>query len=158
MWLDGVIKTAVKKDGLDATEKITEMIIKSPHYEQLRVILLNGIILADFNVVDITQLYKNTKLPVIVITNNKVDLTRIKPAVMQKPNWKKRWDAMQKAGEAYPLKLETAAQNKILIQIAGISRQDAEKIVEKTCAKNKIPEALRVANMIAKGFGKVKID
>jgi len=157
MWLDGVIRTAVKNDGLDATEKITEMIIESPHYDQLRVILLNGIILADFNVVNITKLFKNTNLPVIVITNKKVDLSRVRSIIMKKSAWRKRWNAVQKAGEAYPVKVGTTS-HPIFIQIAGISRQDAENIVKKTCAKSNIPEALHVANIIAKRFGEIKIN
>jgi len=157
MWLDGVIRTTVKSDGLDATEKITEMIIESPHYDQLRVIMLNGIILADFNVVDITKLFKNTNLPVIVITNKKADLSKVRAAIMKKSAWRKRWDATQKAGEAYLIKVGPTS-HPIFIQIAGISRQDAENIVKKTCAKIDVPEALNVANLIAKGFGEIKIN
>jgi endonuclease V-like protein UPF0215 family len=55
-WLDGFMHTRVRVDGLDATEKLAEMIIKSPHYPQLRVVMLNGVTLAGFNVVDILKL------------------------------------------------------------------------------------------------------
>ncbi len=52
-WLDGVMRTEVEIDGMDATEKITTMIANSPHYNQLRVVDLNGITLAGFSVADI---------------------------------------------------------------------------------------------------------
>ena len=59
-WLDGVISTKVEVDGFDATDKIVSMITASPHYKQLRVILLNGVTCAGFNVVDIKKLYEET--------------------------------------------------------------------------------------------------
>src|SRR3972149_9652412 len=60
-WLDGFMHTRVQVDGMDATEKLAEMITKSPHYPQLRVILLNGVTLAGFNVVDLEELYRRGK-------------------------------------------------------------------------------------------------
>jgi len=67
-WLDGVMRTEVEVDGLDATEKIASMVMTSPHYQQLRIIMLNGITFAGFNIVDIKELYSKTELPVIAIT------------------------------------------------------------------------------------------
>ena len=55
-WLDGVMKTEVTIDGMDATDKIAEMITTSPHYAQIRIIMLNGVTFAGFNVVDIKKL------------------------------------------------------------------------------------------------------
>ena len=40
-WLDGVMHTKIKVDGFDATRKIASMILNSPHYKQLRVIMLD---------------------------------------------------------------------------------------------------------------------
>jgi endonuclease V-like protein UPF0215 family len=157
MWLDGVIRTVIKNDGFDATEKIIEMIIESPYYKQLRVILLNEVIFADFNMVDIAKLFKNTNLPVIVITDKEIDLSKVRVAIMKKSAWKRRWNTVQRTGEAYPVKVGTI-RHPIFIQIAGISRQNAENIVKKTCLNSNIPEALRVANIIAKEFRKIKID
>ncbi|MFB0501966.1 MAG: DUF99 family protein, partial [Candidatus Bathyarchaeia archaeon] len=50
-WLDGVMRTEVEVDGTDATEKIASMIMGSPHYDQIRVVVLNGVTFAGFNVV-----------------------------------------------------------------------------------------------------------
>ena len=68
LWLDGVMHTEIEVDGLDATEKIASMIKSSPHYAQLRVIMLNGLTFAGFNIVDIKRLYGETGLPVIVVS------------------------------------------------------------------------------------------
>ena len=66
--IDGVMHTNIAIDGFDATEQIASMINGSPHCKQLRLVMLNGITFAGFNVVDIKKLNLATKLPVIALT------------------------------------------------------------------------------------------
>ena len=66
-WMDGVLRSDITKDGLDATDIISKMIKKSKHYGQIRVVMLDGITYAGFNVVDIEELYGETGIPVIVV-------------------------------------------------------------------------------------------
>ena len=54
-WLDGVMHTRIAVDGFDATERIASMIMGSSHYKQLRVVMLNGVTFAGFNVVDVKE-------------------------------------------------------------------------------------------------------
>ena len=49
-------------DGLDATQKLADMINGSPHRHQLRLVMLNGVTFAGFNIVDIKKLYALTGL------------------------------------------------------------------------------------------------
>ena len=55
-WLDGVLSTKVKVDGFDATDKISSMIVESPHYRQVRVMMLDGVTFGGFNIVNIKEL------------------------------------------------------------------------------------------------------
>lgn len=150
-WLDGIMTTEIQIDGLDATEKIAKMIVDSPHYDQLRVIILNGITFAGFNVVNIRKLFKKTRLPVIALTKEKPDLEEIKIALQKLPQWRSRWKAVIDAGEIFTLKTWKNAAP-LSMQTIGISRQDAEKIVKMTCTRSSIPEAVRVAHIIASGL------
>ena len=70
-WLDGILSTQVAVDGMDATEKIIEMVMSS-RYDDLRVIMLSGITVAGFNTIDITDLNRQTGLPVIAAFSNTV--------------------------------------------------------------------------------------
>jgi len=150
-WLDGIMTTEVQIDGLDATEKIAKMIVDSPHYDQLRVIMLNGLTFAGFNVVDIRKLFNKTGLPVIVLTKEKPDLEEIRVALQKLPQWRSRWKAVIEAGKIFTLKTRRTAEP-LSMQIMGISGQDAEKIVKMTCTRSSIPEAVRVAHIIASGI------
>ena len=154
-WLDGVMRTEVEVDGLDGTEKIASMIIESPHYKQLRIIMLSGITLAGFNVVDIKELYNKTELPVIAITRDMPNMKEIEQAIERLPEKEKRWRAIQNAGEI--IKVQTRKEEEpIYMQIAGIKREDAEKIVKITSTRSNIPEPLRVAHIIASGLTKFR--
>lgn len=154
-WLDGVMRTRVELDGMDSTEKIVQMIMRSPHYKQLRVVMLNGITFAGFNVVDIKELYERVGLPVIVVSREKPDLEKIKKALENLPFSEKRLEAIEKAGET----LEMYTRNDyepIFVQLAGISQKDAQRILKVTSMQSNIPEALRVAHIIASGLSKVQ--
>jgi len=154
-WLDGVMRTEIEVDGLDATEKIASMIIESPHYKQLRIIMLSGITFAGFNVVDIKELYGKTELPVIALTRDLPKMEEIKQALENLPEKEKRWKAILNAGEI--IKVQTReGEEPIYMQIAGIEKEDAEKIVKITATRSNIPEPLRVAHIIASGLTKFR--
>lgn len=155
LWLDGVMHTQIQVDGLDATEKIASMIINSPHHPQLRVIMLNGLTFAGFNIVDIKRLYKKTGLPVIAISREKPDLNEIKKALENLPYKDKRLKAMENAGKMIEVSVR-GSEGKIYVQIAGIAEKDALKIIRVTSTRSHIPEALRVAHIIASGLTHLK--
>jgi len=150
-WLDGVMHTEILVDGFDATERISNMITSSPHYEQLRVIMLNGITFAGFNVVDIKALNAMTGLPVIAVTREKPDLPLIRKALKHLPRSEERWKAVLNAGEISEVSTRKEDE-KIYLHAAGVSLVDAEKIVRLTSTRSNIPEALRVAHLIASGI------
>jgi endonuclease V-like protein UPF0215 family len=147
--IDGVMHTTVAIDGLDATEKLASMINTSPHRRQLRLVMLNGITLAGFNLVDIKKLHETTKLPVMALTRHKPDLDSIYEALKHLPDTKERWRIVLEAGEIHELINRGA---KIFVEIAGISLADVQKIIELTSSRSSVPEPIRVAHLIASGI------
>ena len=154
-WLDGVMRTEVEIDGMDATEKIASMITASPHYGQLRVVMLNGVTFAGFNMVDIKKLFERVRLPVITVTREKPDFDDIRRALRNLPEYENRLEAMENAGKLIEVHTRDAEQV-VYVQIVGISEKDAEKILKSTSTRSNIPEALRVAHIIASGLTRLK--
>jgi len=153
-WLDGVMHTSIAVDGFDATDRISSMITSSSHYKQLRVIMLNGITFAGFNIVDVKGLNAATKLPVITVTREKPDFADIHKALQNLSNSEERWEAILNAGE--PVEVSTRnAKAKVYMQTAGVSKEDAQKILRLTSTRSNIPEALRVAHLIASGISRL---
>jgi len=154
-WLDGIMHTKIEIDGLDATEKIAKMVKNSPHYKQIRVVMLDGVTFAGFNIVDIKELYEKTGLPVITVTREKPNFEDIKKALKNLPHYEKRWKAMKNAGEIFKVQTREG-EEPVHVGVAGISESDAQKILKKTSTRSNIPEALRVAHIIASGLGQSK--
>ena len=147
--IDGVMHTTIAIDGLDATEQFASMINASPHRRQLRLVMLNGITFAGFNLVDIKKLNALTKLPVLAVTHEKPDLDSIHEALRNLPDSEERWRIILGAGEIHEI---TNKDSKIYLELAGISLTDAKKIVKLTSTISCLPEPLRVAHLIASGI------
>jgi endonuclease V-like protein UPF0215 family len=150
-WFEGIMCTRIKIDGLDATRKISNMICNSTFYREIRIILLNGLTFAGFNIVDIKKLYRKTKLPIISLVRKEPNLNKIRKAIKNIPDFKIRWQAIQNAGKLYSVKTRDG-QNPIYIQKIGILYEDAKKILKKTSIISNIPEPLRVSHIIASGL------
>jgi endonuclease V-like protein UPF0215 family len=150
-WFEGVMRAEITIDGLDATEKIAAMIESSPYYRELRVVVLDGVTFAGFNVVDISKLSRRIELPVISVTRKKPDLKEIRSALKNLPEFEIRWRAMENAGKIFEVETRKG-ENPVYMHIAGILREDAEKIMKKASTRSLIPEALRVAHIVASGL------
>lgn len=145
LCLDGLLSVRIAKDGLDATEKIAKSILKSRHYDQLSFIMLDGISLAGFNLVDVKELNRKTKLPVIVIQRKKPDMKKFTKALRVFGDYKKRLLMVKRAGKLYKYK-------GIFYQRAGLDKNKCEEIIKLTSTRAKIPEPIRVAHLIASGL------
>lgn len=150
-WLDGFMHTRVQVDGLDATQKLADMITRSPHYLQIRVVMLNGVTLAGFNVVDIEELCERVNLPIIAVTRDKPNFDDIKEALKNLPEAAKRWKAIKKAGKMIRLRTREG-EEPIYVHAVGISEEDAERVLKSTSTRSNVPEPLRVAHIIASGL------
>ncbi len=147
--IEGVIHTKISIDGLDATTKLSEMINSSPHRQQLRLIMLNGLTLAGFNVVDIKQLNEATGLPVLVFIRKKPDMGAIFQAVENLRNSDQRKQMILNAGEIFQI---THKGVKLCLELAGLSIVDAVEVLKVTSKRASLPEPLRVAHLIASGI------
>lgn len=147
--LDGVLSSDVEVDGLDATRRVVEMAGNTSHRD-LRVVMLDGLGFAGFNLVDIQEVYMETGLPVIVVVRQKPDFDKIKSALQNLPDFSFRWGCIEKAGE--PHQVESRDGKSIYIQVHGISLEDAREIVKLSATRSLIPEPIRVAHLIASGI------
>lgn len=150
-WMDGVLRSEITRDGLDATEVIVRMIKKSKHYGQIRIVMLDGVTYGGFNIVDIEELYRETGLPVIVVMRAYPDFEKIRAALRHFTDGEMRWGIIKKAGEIEKLSTEKR-RAPIYIQKIGIGTKSAEKIIRLTSTRSSIPEPLRVAHLIATGI------
>lgn len=151
-FLDGILKTDVEVDGLDATDNLIKLINSTRHKQQLKVLMLDGITLGGFNLVDIKELNKKTRLPVIVINRKQPNLKDVKKALKNFKDYKNRWKIVVRAGKIKVCKLKN--DRKVYYQTVGLGDGEAEDMIRLSCTHSQIPEALRVAHLIATGIVK----
>ncbi len=150
-WLDGVMHTWVEIDGMDATESIGDMIKKSSHFGQLRVIMLDGVTFAGFNVVDTCKLFEMTGLPVIAITREMPNFRSIQKALKNLEFGASRLKAMGNLENVVKV-FTRKGERPIFMQVTGFDLDLARNIVQNTSTRSHIPEPLRVAHLIASGL------
>ena len=143
-WLDGMLSTKVTIDGDDSTDKLILMINKSKFKTQLRAIVINGIALGGFNVIDLEKLSKKTRIPVIAVVRRMPDFRKIEKT-LDKLGMKSKYKLIQNAGT--PLKFR-----KVYFQFKGTTEQDAREILRISCTHSFIPEQIRAAHLIASGI------
>ena len=143
-FMDGILSTKAAVDGTDATSEIISMISHSKFRTQLKVILLNGIAVGGFNVIDVKQLHKETRIPVMVVIRRYPDFGKIRETLV-KLGKEDRYKLIQKAGTVHKL-------GKVFVQLSGLSLKEAKAILDITCTRAFVPEPLRVAHLIASGM------
>jgi uncharacterized protein len=150
IFMDGCLSTEVRVDGTDSTEKIASMVNSCKWRDQLKAILLDGIAVAGFNVVDINRLNAMTGIPVIVVIRHRPDIPRIK-RVMEELGMKERIGLIDAAGPIQP-------SGKVWVQVAGIKHSKAEDILKLSSTRSYLPEPIRIAHLIGQGiaFGESK--
>jgi uncharacterized protein len=89
-------------------------------------------------------LSKAVNIPVIVVMRGYPDKKRMFGA-LRKISQEQKIRLIEKAGKIYPL-------NKIHIQFAGTTFDEAKKIISITTTNADIPEPLRIAHIIASGI------
>jgi endonuclease V-like protein UPF0215 family len=148
---EGLLKTTLQVDGDDATNKIGNMICKSPHWKQLKVIMTRGVTIAGFNCINLKQLSEITSLPVISIVDRMPDMSSIANALKNLPNGSLKLQILKNNG--IPKQLSLASdQEPIYVQSYGIEEDEVIHIIRNSVITGRFPEPLRVARLVAVGL------
>lgn len=141
--LDGIVATRVRRDGRNATARLVEAIRSSRFAPQLDLVLLQGIALAGFNVVDVEALGRRTGLPVLVVARRRPDLTRIHAALRERVRGgERKWRLIEKLEPMAPVR-------RVFAQRQGLTVEEAQRVIERLQINGLEPEPLRVAHLVA---------
>lgn len=145
--LDGVLSGRVRRDGANATRRIAELIAGSKFAPQLQLVMLQGIALGGFNVVDIRGLHAELCIPVLVVARRAPRMGLIREALLGRvPGGRRKWALVEKAGPMEPV-------GGVFVQRAGLGLDAAGEVIRRFSVNGNLPEPLRVAHLIAGGVG-----
>ena len=141
----GVVSGKVRKDGRNATEVLARLVTTSKWAPQLQLVMLQGIALAGFNVVDLAALRRLAGVPVLVVARRAPDLDAIRDALLTRVSGgARKWALVEAAGPMEPCA-------GVFVQRAGVSLDDAADAIRRTALHGRIPEPLRAAHLVAGG-------
>ncbi len=143
--LDGILSAKVRRDGRNATARMLEMIDSSQFTGHIRAVLLQGIAVAGFNVVDIHRLSRLAGVPVLVVARRRPNLPAIRESLLKTgPGAERKWRLIERAGPMEPLR-------GVFVQRVGLDTEGARNLLAATTLHGKLPEPLRIAHLIAGG-------
>jgi endonuclease V-like protein UPF0215 family len=141
--LDGVLVGRVRRDGANAARALAELVGGSRFAAHLQVVMLQGIALAGFNVVDLDELHARLGLPLLVVARRRPNLDAIRAALLSRvPGGRRKWALIERAGPMEPL-------SGLWVQRVGLARDQAAWLLARTIVHGKLPEPLRAAHLIA---------
>ena len=168
--LDGVVAGRIRRDGADAARRMAEIVRASQFGESIQAVMLQGIAVGGFNVVDIHALSNALAVPVLVVVRRPPDMDAVHRALFsgdppdrpRVPGAAKKWRLIERAGVLEALGTSRRAQKgrpsgittpspRLWVQRVGLTLEEARRIVLATTLHGNIPEPLRVAHLIAGG-------
>jgi uncharacterized protein len=145
--LEGIFTARVRRDGRNSTDVLAERIASSRFARHTQLVLLQGIALAGFNVVDLSRLADRLGVGVVVVARRAPDLAAIRRALLERvPGGARKWRLIVSAGLMERIAVGTTH---IHVQRAGVSLEDTTAVMRQLCAHGHIPEPLRVAHLVA---------
>ena len=148
-YIECVLRREVQIDGNDATDILSDMIMTTRHHDQLKGIMIDGIALGGFNIINIQALCERIQIPIITVTRDMPDFNKIRAALQHNfSDWKDRWKLLQQ-GALHEVKTR---HNPIFVKCVGIDIDEVKEIIKLTTIRGVIPEPIRVAHLIASGI------
>jgi endonuclease V-like protein UPF0215 family len=170
--LDGLVSGHVRRDGADATRRMIDLIRQSQFETSIRAVMLQGIAVGGFNVVDVRELSRALGVPVLVVMRRQPDVDAMRRALFSdvppmRPRVRgaaRKWRLIERAGRvellggaerttsrAPPTGLPSEGA-RLWVQRVGLSVEAARALVEDTTLHGRMPEPIRVAHLIAGGI------
>lgn len=145
--IDGFTYVETKLGGMDATKKIIEL-YNELHREDINIIMISGVVISLYNVIDLHKLYYTLKIPVINITYEESEgLTQYFIEKFPR-DWHYRLLIYYKNGDRHKIQLSNG--HTIYIRSVGLDPPTAKKLVDKITPEGKYPEPIRISRLIAK--------
>jgi endonuclease V-like protein UPF0215 family len=169
--LDGVLRGKVRRDGSDATRRMVDL-VRGSQFGGVRAVLLQGIAVAGFNVVDVHELARELGVPVLVVMRRFPNMDEIRRALFSdspraRPRVRgaeRKWRLIERAGPIETLTIPRGARSgsallhsglrhpqSLCVQRVGLSMESARRLVASTTLHGQVPEPLRLAHLIAGG-------
>ncbi|NWF58776.1 MAG: DUF99 family protein [Fischerella sp.] len=139
---EGMVWGEIQPDGWDATDILCQLLLGGKFLPQLHVVLLDGISLGGFNVINLPLLTQRLERPCIAVMRRQPDLSAIEYAMQRLPQPERRLEILRQAGPIYEYP-------PFYFQVCGADPKVSAQVLKRLTDCGHVPEALRLAHLIA---------
>lgn len=138
---EGMVWGRVRRDGWNATEVLVSLLAGGKFLPQLHLVLLDGITLGGFNVVDLPELSARLERPCIAVMRRPPDLAAMARAAAALPRVEARLARIRAAGPVHH-------RPPFAFQVVGLDPDEAFRALVRLTDTGNVPEPLRLAHLI----------
>lgn len=139
--MEGMVWGTATRDGADATDVLVDMLRTSKFHAQVHLVLLDGIAVGGFNVVDLPRLHAELSVPCVAVMRRQPDLAAVRQALARLPHAQRRLDLLERAGPIHE-------SPPFVFQCVGASPTAVGRVLPLLTDRGHVPEALRLAHLI----------
>ena len=146
--IDGMAFGSATIEGDDATDNMIS-IHSSFARDDINCIMLDGLVISMYNIIDGERITATTGLPVVAITFE--DSTGLEGNIKRHfDNWQHKLEQYRKLGKRERVMLRTGKI--VFIRHWGLSRKSAVAILNSFTLQGSLPEPIRVAKIAARSY------
>jgi endonuclease V-like protein UPF0215 family len=138
---EGMLWGHTRRDGWGATEAIAKLLEGSKFLAQVHLVLLDGIAVGGFNVIDLPALAARLGRPCVAVMRKLPDMAGVIAAIEHLPQPARRLATLRRAGEIYQ-------HAPFTFQVSGADPSLIADALQQLTDQGHVPEALRLAHHI----------
>ena len=138
---EGMMWGQATKDGADATDVIAEMLMSGKFYEQVHAVLLDGLAIGGFNLIDLPRLAERLDRPCVAVMRRLPNLVKIRAVLERFEDAPYRLDLLKRAGQIHEI-------DDFIFQVVGEAPDAVARALAAVTDQGRVPEPLRLAHLI----------
>ena len=144
--IDGFIFGSATLEGNDVTDQILSM-YEELHRSDISYLIISGLIVSMYNVVDIKKLHASLQIPIIGVTYNESD--GIEDAIKHHfpKSFESKINEYEKLGKREMITLHTS--HDLFVRYEGCTIYEVKQLLNELTLQGSIPEPLRVSQLLA---------
>ena len=145
--IDGFVFGIATLEGNDATEAVLKMYDKLQRAD-IRYVLISGLVVSMYNMIDIQKLHQILKIPIIGISYR--DSAGIEDAIRYHfpDSFESKISLYQNLGKREKITLNTSFD--VFVRKEGCTLNDVKNLLDKLTLHGSVPEPIRVSKLLAK--------
>ena len=144
--IDGFVFGSATLEGNDATDQILHMYEELSRFD-ISYLILSGLIISMYNIVDVKKLHDSLQIPIIGITYNESD--GIEDAIKHHfpKSFESKINEYKKLGKRERITLHTSYD--LFVRYEGCTIYEVKQLLNELTLQGSVPEPLRVSRLLA---------